>query len=302
MKLYPVAIKNNKILTDQCLKEFKKLATTKRGKKCSPIELKSAIENDEFVLYYQPIFDLKTIKTVKAEALIRWQHPKNGITSPAAFIEIAEETNAITEIGDWVFKQALEDIIKLKKAIDSNFSISLNVSPKQFGTNSLLNHWPKLLKELKISSNSIGIEITEGLLLDVNKSTTKILNDLREAGAQFLLDDFGTGYSSLLYLKKLDVDYIKIDKSFIQNLSSDSEDIVLCEAIIVMAHKLGLKVIAEGIETKQQQDLLIKIGCDYGQGYLFSKPKTIEQFLIDHQSGLSKQKNSNLKTLQTQDF
>lgn len=253
-------------------------------------ELKSAIENDEFVLYYQPIFDLKTIKAVKAEALIRWQHPKNGITSPAAFIEIAEETNAITEIGDWVFKQALEDIIKLKKAIDSNFSISLNVSPKQFGNNSLLNHWPKLLRELKISTNSIGIEITEGLLLDVNKSTTKILNDLREAGAQFLLDDFGTGYSSLLYLKKLDVDFIKIDKSFIQNLSSDSEDIVLCEAIIVMAHKLGMEVIAEGIETKQQQDLLIKIGCDYGQGYLFSKPKTIEQFLIDHQYGFSKHK------------
>jgi diguanylate cyclase (GGDEF)-like protein len=255
-------------------------------------DLKSAIDNNEFVLYYQPIFDLKTIKAVKAEALIRWQHPKNGITSPAAFIEIAEETNAITKIGDWVFKQTLEDIIKLKKAIDSNFSISLNVSPKQFGTNSLLNHWPKLLRELEISSNSIGIEITEGLLLDVNKSTTKILNDLREAGAQFLLDDFGTGYSSLLYLKKLDVDYIKIDKSFIQNLTSDTEDIVLCEAIIVMAHKLGMKVIAEGIETKQQQDLLIKIGCDYGQGYLFSKPKTIEQFLIDHQSGLSKYKIS----------
>ena len=105
-------------------------------------DLKSAIDNNEFVLYYQPIYDLKSIKAVKAEALIRWQHPKNGITSPAAFIEIAEETNAITEIGDWVFKQALEDITKLKKAIDSNFSISLNVSPKQFGNNSLLNHWP----------------------------------------------------------------------------------------------------------------------------------------------------------------
>jgi len=261
-------------------------------------DLKSAIDNNEFVLYYQPIFDLKTIKAVKAEALIRWQHPKNGITSPAAFIEIAEETNAITKIGDWVFKQTLEDIIKLKKAIDSNFSISLNVSPKQFGTNSLLNHWPKLLRELEISSNSIGIEITEGLLLDVNKSTTKILNDLREAGAQFLLDDFGTGYSSLLYLKKLDVDYIKIDKSFIQNLTSDTEDIVLCEAIIVMAHKLGLKVIAEGVETAQQKSLLIKMGCDYGQGYLFSRPKTIDKLLIEHQLGLAEQINSNLNTLQ----
>ncbi len=262
-------------------------------------DLKTAIENNEFVLHYQPILDLKTNKTVKAEALIRWQHPKNGLISPAEFIEIAEQTNAIIPIGDWVFKKALKDVYKLKNAIDSNFSISLNVSPKQFGSNSLLNQWPKFLEDSNLPTNSIGIEITEGLLLDLNHNTSKILKDLREAGAQFLLDDFGTGYSSLSYLKKLDVDFIKIDKSFIQNLTSDSEDMVLCEAIIVMAHKLGLKVVAEGIETVQQQHLLIKMGCDYGQGYLFSKPKTIEQLLIDHQFGLTKQKNSNLNTLQT---
>ncbi len=250
-------------------------------------DLKEAIENNEFVLYYQPIVDLKTNKAVKAEALIRWQHPKNGLISPAEFIEIAEETGVINQIGDWVFKQTLEDVFKLKRAINSNFSISLNVSPKQFGTNSLLNEWPKLLQKYNITPNSIGIEITEGLLLDLNQNTSKILKDLREAGAQFLLDDFGTGYSSLSYLKKLEVDFIKIDKSFIQNLSLYSEDMVLCEAITVMAHKLGLKVVAEGVETIQQQNLLIKMGCDFGQGYHFSKPVTIEQMILNNQQNMT---------------
>lgn len=255
------------------------------------VDLKTAIENNEFLLHYQPIVDLKSNKTVKAEALIRWQHPKNGLISPAEFIEIAEQTNAIIPIGDWVFKKALEDIRILKNAIDSNFSISLNVSPKQFGGNSLLNDWPKFLEDSNLPTNSIGLEITEGLLLDLNQQSSKILKDLREAGTQFLLDDFGTGYSSLSYLKKLDVDFIKIDKSFIQNLTSDSEDMVLCEAIIVMAHKLGLKVVAEGVETAQQKQLLIKMGCDYGQGYLFSRPKTIHQLLVDHEFALSKHKS-----------
>jgi EAL domain-containing protein (putative c-di-GMP-specific phosphodiesterase class I) len=149
----------------------------------------------------------------------------------------------------------------------------------------------KILRESNLPTNSIGLEITEGLLLDLNHNSNKILNELREAGAQFLLDDFGTGYSSLSYLKKLDVDFIKIDKSFIQNLTSDSEDMVLCEAIIVMAHKLGLKVVAEGVETVQQKNLLIKMGCDYGQGYLFSRPKTIDQLLIDHELALNQLKS-----------
>lgn len=261
------------------------------------MDLKSAIEKNEFVLYYQPIVDLKSNNIVKAEALIRWKHPKNGLTSPAEFIQIAEETNAISSIGDWVFKQTLKDVIKLKNAIDSNFSISLNVSPKQFGSNSLLNHWPKLLEAINLPANSIGLEITEGLLLDLNHTSNKILMDLREAGAQFLLDDFGTGYSSLSYLKKLDVDFIKIDKSFIKNLYSDTEDMVLCEAIIIMAHKLGLKVVAEGVETLQQKNMLIKMGCDFGQGYLFSKPKTIEDFLTEHQLAHSEHKKSNLSTV-----
>ena len=254
-------------------------------------DLKKAINGKEFVLYYQPIVDLESSKIVKAEALIRWQHPRKGLVGPFEFIEIAEETNAISPIGDWVFKQALEDVVTLKQAIDPDFAISLNVSPMQLGANSLLTKWPELLQKHNIPFNSIGIEITEGALLDHNKTTAEIFSELREAGAQFLIDDFGTGYSSLSYLKKLDVDFIKIDKSFVQNLSLYSEDMVLCEAIIVMAHKLGLKVVAEGIETAEQRDLLLSIGCDYGQGYLFSKPKPIEQVISEYQSSPKKLKN-----------
>lgn len=255
-------------------------------------DLKKAIERKEFVLFYQPIINLKTNKVIKAEALIRWQHPVKGQINPAEFIAIAEETNAISQIGDWVFRQVIEDIFVLKKAISASFSISLNVSPKQFGANSLLNQWPRLLVEHKVPSNSIGIEITEGLLLDLNQHTSKLLKELREAGTQFLLDDFGTGYSSLSYLRKLEVDFIKIDKSFIQNLTASTEDMVLCEAMIVMAHKLGLKVVAEGVETIEQQQLLIEMGCDYGQGYLFSKPNSLDRLITDYQLNRIEQKKN----------
>lgn len=255
-------------------------------------DLKKAIAENEFRLFYQPVIDLRSNQIVKAEALIRWDHPEKGIIGPGEFIEIAEETNAISEIGDWVFRQALVDIVKLKSEIHPDFLISLNVSPKQLGANSLLTEWPKLLEKYHIPSNSIGIEITEGALLENNKSTRKIFDDLREAGLQILIDDFGTGYSSLSYLKKLDVDYIKIDRSFVQNLTLYSEDMVLCEAIIVMAHKLGLKVIAEGIETSQQQDLLLSMDCDYGQGYLYAKPQPIEKIVLQYQSNSNKHRNA----------
>lgn len=249
-------------------------------------DLKSAIAKQEFRLHYQPIIDLKTNKTLKAEALIRWQHPEKGLIGPFEFIEIAEEANIISEIGDWVFKQVLKDSLKLQEAVGTSFSVSLNVSPKQLGTGSLLTEWPKLIKKYGLPPSSIGIEITEGLLVEPNTETKNILTNLRESGAHILIDDFGTGYSSLSYLKKLDVDFIKIDKSFVQTLSGMSEDMVFCETIIVMAHKLGLKVIAEGIETVDQKELLFEMGCDYGQGYLFSKPIPLDQLVLKIQSPL----------------
>ena len=248
------------------------------------IDLKKAIPANELRLYYQPIVNLKTKQIVKAEALIRWQHPKNGLIGPGEFISIAESANVITEIGDWVFKQAIADTKLLQKGFTTGFSVSINVSPKQLESYALIAEWPDYLHNQHLPKNSLGLEITEGLLLETNPVINDIFQQLREAGAQILIDDFGTGYSSLSYLKKLNADYIKIDQSFVQNLSLYSEDMVLCETIILMAHKLGLKVIAEGIETQEQSNLLESIGCDYGQGYLFSKPKPIEQLLADYQS------------------
>lgn len=242
-------------------------------------ELKLAVQRKEFQLYYQPIVDLNTQETIKAEALIRWQHPEKGLLGPIGFIEIAEESNIISQIGDWVFKQALEDIAILQHALNKQFSVSINVSPKQLSPHSLLCDWPDMIKNKGIAFNSIGLEITEGLLIESSKSTAEILHNLRAAGSQILIDDFGTGYSSLSYLKQLDVDIIKIDKSFVNNLSRDPQDMALCEAIVVMAHKLGLKVIAEGVETAEQHAILFEMGCDYGQGYLFSKPVPLAELI-----------------------
>ncbi|MEE9330836.1 MAG: EAL domain-containing protein, partial [Methylophilaceae bacterium] len=191
----------------------------------------------------------------------------------ADFIPVAEDTGLIVEIGNWVFFNVADQIAKWRESIDESFQVSINKSPVQFyNKDNKLSAWFEYMKKIDIPGSSLVVEITEGLMLNENSEVSDKLLAFRDEGVQVAVDDFGTGYSSLSYLKKFDVDYIKIDKSFIQNLSIYSEDMVLCEAIIVMAHKLGLKVIAEGVETIEQRDLLFAVGCDYGQGYLFSRP------------------------------
>lgn len=236
-------------------------------------DLRIAIEEEQFRVLYQPIVDLTTNKIYKAEALLRWEHPQHGIVSPADFIPVAEDTGMIVDIGNWVFFNVADQLAKWRTIVDDEFQVSINKSPVQF-YNKDDKHlaWFKYLNQLDIPGSSLVIEITEGLMLDKNPEVSEKLLAFRDEGIQVAVDDFGTGYSSLSYLKKFDIDYIKIDQSFVQNLSIDSEDMVLCEAIIVMAHKLGLKVIAEGVETTEQRDLLFAVGCDYAQGYLFSKP------------------------------
>lgn len=256
------------------------------------MDLDKALPSNEFKLHYQPIVNLQSKQMVKAEALIRWQHPSKGLVGPGEFIAIAEDSNIINEIGDWVFKQALTDIAILQKKINTDFSVSINVSPKQLSDSTLMAEWPNYLRKHGLSNNNLGIEITEGLMLETNSTINQIFDELRDAGAHLLIDDFGTGYSSLSYLKKLDVNFIKIDRSFVQNLSIYSDDMVLCETIIMMAHKLGLKVIAEGIETDEQLNLLLSIDCDYGQGYLFSKPKPLDQLLLDYMPNATDAKKS----------
>lgn len=248
-------------------------------------DLVGAMDQSQFVLHYQPIVELSSGRIQKAEALIRWIHPELGQISPADFIPFAEDAGIIVGIGDWVFREAARQVALWRASYNHDFQISVNVSPVQFMAEGLSHEaWLAQLQELNLSGQSIVVEITERLLMDAGAQVSSKLLAFRDAGIQVALDDFGTGYSSLSYLKKFDIDYIKIDQSFVRNLGPDTEDMALCEAIIVMAHKLGLTVIAEGVETREQRDLLVRAGCDYGQGYLFSPPVAAEQFsaLLHH--------------------
>ncbi|UOD32872.1 EAL domain-containing protein [Massilia violaceinigra] len=245
-------------------------------------ELRRAIDEDQLAVYFQPIIDMKNGHIRKAEALVRWLHPLRGAVSPVDFIPIAEHTGQIVTIGNWVFRQALAHARRWRR-FDQQLTVNINVSPAQFyhtnGEN--CRHW---LSDLSFAPNGatgppeVGIEITEGLLLASNSAVMKQLLAFQQAGITISLDDFGTGYSSLSYLRKFNLDYLKIDKSFVYNLEHDAANVALCEAIIVMAHKLGLKVIAEGVETAQQYEMLRRAGCDYGQGFLFGEPLPPDQF------------------------
>jgi len=242
-------------------------------------DLRGALKGEQFELYFQPIVHLASGAIHKAEALIRWNHPQRGVVSPLEFIPLAESSGLIVEIGEWVFRESARWVQRWRQCCHPDFQVSLNQSPLEFQREgSSYGGWLQHLQALALPGQSLVVEITEGLLLDASSVVSTRLLQLRDAGIQVALDDFGTGYSSLSYLKKFDIDYLKIDRSFTRNLATDSSDMALSEAIIVMAHKLDLKVIAEGVETPEQRDLLAAAGCDYGQGYLFAKPMPALQF------------------------
>ncbi len=240
-------------------------------------DLRQAIANNELHVYYQPILELSSGRIIKAEALLRWKHPLRGMICPAVFIPLAEESDLIVEIGEMVFKRSIALIDQWRQQYGSIIQISVNVSPIQF---KYMNngHWFDHLSRMGLPGNCINVEITEGLLLKDSSIVLEYLLELRNNGIEVSIDDFGTGFSSLSYLKKFDIDYLKIDRSFINQLIDNATDRALVEAIIVMAHKLDIKTIAEGIETKEQQDLLIHFGCDYAQGFLYSIPIAQQAF------------------------
>ncbi len=242
-------------------------------------DLRSGLQEQQFRLVYQPIVELATGAVHKAEALIRWQHPTRGLISPAQFIPIAESSGLIVEMGEWVFEQAALQVQAWRKKLHPDFQISINKSPVQFHHESQGNQrWDAQLQALGLPGSCMVVEITEGLLLDTSSRVSDQLLELADAGIQVALDDFGTGYSALSYLQRFDIDFIKIDQSFVRHLVPDSTDLALCKAMVVMAHALGMKVVAEGVETTQQRDLLAAMGCDYGQGYLFSRPVPAADF------------------------
>jgi len=255
-------------------------------------DLRQAVILQQFEVYFQPIVDIQTNIILKAEALIRWHHPKHGMISPLDFIPLAEETGLINEIGNWVFKESAHWANHWNEKFYAPLQISVNMSPVQFKLENEVfsNNWLDYLNDTGLSGDNIVIEITEGLLMNAEVDIMEKLLWLRDAGIQVAIDDFGTGYSSLSYLKKFDIDYLKIDQSFVHNIETDNNDVALSEAIIVMAHKLGLKVIAEGVETEAQKEILIRAGCDFAQGYLYSKPVPSNKFeaLLHQQIGLKK--------------
>lgn len=236
-------------------------------------DMKEALNTRHFCIYYQPIVDLDSGHMHMAEALVRWEHPRRGMVDPEEFIPLAEEVGVMVEIGDWVFREAARLIKKIREKYDPDFRISLNYSITQFRKDSTSpDAWLDYLQELNLAGESIVIEIMESMLMDSSALTGEKISAFRKAGIQVSLDDFGTGFSSVSYLKKFDINYVKIDRPFVHNLISDSDAEAICDAIIVMAHKLGLKVIAEGVETAEQKDRLASVECDYAQGYLFSEP------------------------------
>lgn len=244
------------------------------------IKLRTALDKNEFKVFFQPIVNLQTNELIKAEALIRWQCPIEGFISPAEFISIAENNHTIHDIGDFVFNECIRVINKIKSQFHTRFQISLNKSPVQFQNKNTHTQetWPAILMEHALPTDAICIEITEGILLNKDDLVSRKLDKLQDAGFFFSIDDFGTGYSSLSYLQDVEFDYLKIDKAFIDSIETNLKNQALCEAIIVMAHKLNMQVIAEGIEHKNQYDMLTQMGCDYCQGYYYSKPLPEEQF------------------------
>lgn len=240
-------------------------------------DLRSAITNYDFHLVYQPIVN-KFGEVTKFEALIRWPHPIRGLIPPDQFIPLAEETGQILEIGTWVIKEAKRALLELQN-VYGDIQISVNTSPLQI-SKQLGSELCNLLTVAGESEyNGIVVEITENLLMNLDENTRKTLLNFRDKKIQIALDDFGTGYSSLSYIMNHDIDYLKIDKSFVDKIDNEFSSDSLCESIISMAHKLNIAVIAEGVENQTQMDLLLKYGCDYLQGYYFSKPISLEKAL-----------------------
>ena len=240
--------------------------------------LRQALLDNEFTLHYQPLVEAVTGRIEGAEALIRWQHPQFGMVPPAEFIPIAEESGLISAIGAWALREALRQMRAWEDAGTPLSRVAVNVSGVQFREAGLCDMVSNALREHGLAPDRLTVEITESVLMDESLLTTASINGLKMLGAQLALDDFGTGYSSLSALKSFPVDYVKIDRSFVRDCIEDAVDANLITAIIQMAHVLNLKVVAEGVETPEQADLLRAHGCNQLQGYLFSKPLPADAF------------------------
>ncbi len=242
-------------------------------------DLRRAIDENQFVLFYQPKIDLLTGQITGAEALIRWQHPTRGMVGPNEFIGVAEERGLIVALGEWVMREACRQNIVWQHAGMAAIPIAINLSAIHFKKPSLLRDVQKVLHETALPAACLELEMTETSILQDTEATIATMDRLKEVGIFLALDDFGTGYSSLSQLKRLPLDNLKLDQSFVRGLPHEPDDLAICTAVIAMGKALGLKVIAEGVETQEQLNMLRQLNCDVGQGYLFARPMPAPQFL-----------------------
>lgn len=257
-------------------------------------ELRRALRRDEFMLVYQPQVNLKTGSIVGAEALIRWNHPDRGIVSPAEFIPLAEECGLIVPIGEWALRQACRQNKAWQEAGFPHFPISVNLSMRQFQLQNLTGVVAQVLEETGLNARYLELEITESMTMDVHHASES-LRELTELGVGISIDDFGTGYSSFHYLKNFPINNLKIDRSFVRDISNDPNDAAIVAAIIAMAHKLRLHVVAEGVETEEQYSFLRSHKCDNMQGYYYSPPVSSEKL-----EGLLERSREDCSTFQEQ--
>jgi diguanylate cyclase (GGDEF)-like protein len=239
--------------------------------------LRRAVENDELVLFYQPLVLAETKRVVGVEALIRWQHPDLGLLSPAHFISAAELSGLIVPIGNWVLRTACRQTKLWQKRIDPDLSVSVNLSARQFQQANLIDEVRTVLEDTGLPPRKLELEITESNAMQNAENTIHTLRELKQLGVCIAMDDFGTGYSSLNYLKRFPFDTLKLDRSFVRDVCTESSDAAIVSAAIAMAHSLNLHVVAEGVETQEQLEFLKQQKCDRIQGYLFSPPLPLEK-------------------------
>jgi EAL domain-containing protein (putative c-di-GMP-specific phosphodiesterase class I) len=243
-------------------------------------DLRVALENDAFVLYYQPVVNVHSLVT-GVEALVRWMHPLRGIVSPAEFIPVAEQTGLILDLGQWVLRVACTQLVAWSADPSTEvLTMAVNVSARQFRHPDFCNQILGLLQFSGANPHRLKIELTESLLLSDIEDAVRKMGELRDIGVGFSLDDFGTGYSSLSYLKRLPLDQLKIDQSFVRDVLLDPNDAAIARTILNLAQSLDLGVVAEGVETEGQRQFLLDNGCKSFQGYLFGRPVPVEQLVL----------------------
>lgn len=239
--------------------------------------LREGIKNDEFFLCYQPQFDGETGRITGIESLLRWDHPTMGVTGPNKFIHIMEETGLIVQVGRWVLLQAMTQIQAWYDAGLNPGTLAVNISLKQLNENDFLGQVKEMLEATRCQPEWLVFEVTEGLFMKNPEHTSELLKELSDLGIGIAIDDFGTGYSSLAYLKRLPIDKLKIDRSFVMDIPTDEDDVAIVKAIIALAQTLGLSLVAEGVETEEQKEFLIANGCKNIQGFLYSRPITVDK-------------------------